>query len=80
MGPGRTETPATVPERISSGSGVDLRGQVVLEADLADELDLALEPVGVVLLAEEPALEQLARAVVALGAPTRSSTTATTAR
>ena len=57
----------------SSGAGrtrsallVDLLGEVALLADLADDVQLALEPVGAVLLAHQDLLEQLARAVVAL--------------
>src|SRR3546814_11199159 len=57
--------------RISDGSSdvcssdLDMLGQVVGLAELLDEVELALEPVGVLLLVDEDRLEQLAGAVVA---------------
>ena len=45
---------------------MQLLREVVLEADLADRLELRLQPVDVLLLADEDVGEQLAGAVVAL--------------
>ena len=45
---------------------VDLLGQIALRADLLDDVELGLEPVGAVLLAVQNLLEELAAAVVAL--------------
>lgn len=44
---------------------MDLLGEVRLGTDVADELVLGLEPVGVFLLAFEDVLEEVAAAVVA---------------
>src|SRR5512132_1512606 len=45
-------------------AGADLLREVVRVADLTDELELALQPVGVALGVEEDALEELAAPVV----------------
>src|SRR5947208_15968718 len=63
--PGRWARGGRAKGRVGS-SVVDLGGEVVLHPDLADQLDLALEPVGVVLLTDETPFEQLTGAVVAL--------------
>src|SRR5205823_1168160 len=47
---------------------LDLLRQVVGVAHLLDELELRLQPVGVILLAVEDVFQELARAVVAGGA------------
>ena len=52
------------------GSAADLLREVVRFADLAQQLELRLDPVGVLLFAFEDVIEQLTRAVVA-GADTR---------
>ena len=53
-------------DRLGGALVADLLGEVVRVADLAIELELGLEPVGVLFLAFEDVLEQVAAAVVAL--------------
>src|SRR5262245_36239799 len=57
---------------LTAEPGSDLRLQVILQADPVDQLELRLEPVDVILLGVEDALEQVAAHVVLHGLAMRN--------